>query len=167
MSKRAYSRRSGWSMVETLIVLAITGILATTSYAYMVSARPHAELERASLMVHGVLSEARSKAISEELVTTVVFDAQAAQLWVEWTDPDSGSTESLPTRTLPETVSFDDSGIPYIDGELSFTPRGSLVSGGSPAAGGVIVLVSTMDETFTFTANVATGRFPLVGGHLR
>lgn len=167
MSIRPYSRRSGWSMVETLIVLAITGILATTSYAYMVSARPHADLERASIMVHGVLSEARSKAISEELVTTVIFSVEHAQLYVKWTDPDSGTTQSLPTVTLPETVGFDDSGIPYIDGELSFTPRGSLVSGGSPAANGQIVLVSTMEETFTFTANVATGRFPLVGGNLR
>lgn len=148
-------------------MLAVAGILATMSYAYMISARPHAELERATIIVHRVLLEARNKAISEELVSKVVFNVAEAKLWVEWTDPDTGTTESLPPANLPENVGFDDSGIPYIDGEISFTPRGSLVSGGSPTAGGTITLISSMGESYVFTANVATGRFPLIGGHTR
>lgn len=163
----AKSCRGGWSMIEALIVLAITGILVTMGYAYVVSATPHAELERDEIVVHRVLSEARNKAVSEELVTTVVFDVANGELWVEWTDPDSGSTMSLPHRTLSDEVSFEDSGIPYVDGQVSFTPRGSLVSGGSVSSGGTITLVNTNGESFVFTANVATGRFPLYGGNLR
>ena len=122
-------------MVEALIVLAITGIMVTMGYAYLISATPHAELEQAEIIVHRVLSEARNKATSEELVTTVMFDLDNSQLWVEWTDPNSGTTQSLPPRTLPDRVSFEDSGIPFVDGAVSFTPRGSLVSGGSGPVG--------------------------------
>lgn len=167
MNMRRCNRRGGWSLVEALIVIAVVAILGTMGYSYLISARQHAELERAQIMVHRVLVEARNKALSEELVTTAVFDTTQAQLWYEWVDPDSGTTQSSPATTLPDTVNFAASGIPYVDGEVSFTPRGSLVSGGSPEAGGTITLVNSLDETYTFTANVATGRFPLVGGNLR
>lgn len=154
-------------MIEALIVLAITGIMATMGYSYLISATPHAELERAQILVHSVLSTARNKALSEELVTTVQFDVTNRELWVEWTDPATGSTMSLPHEVLPDSVSFASSGIPYVDGEVAFTPRGSLVSGGSVSSGGTITLTNTNGENFVFTANVATGRFPLYGGNLR
>jgi len=166
MTGRAYSR-DGWSLVEALIVLAIAGILATLSISYLISARPHAELEQAEIIVHRVLADGRNKALSEELVTTVKFDLVNNQLWVEWVDPETSSTMSLPHQALPNSVAFDDSGIPYVDGEISFTPRGSLVSGGSSSSGGTITLVNSNGETYVFTANVSTGRFPLVGGNLR
>lgn len=154
-------------MMEALIVIAIAGIVATIGFSYIISAAPHAELEQAEIAVHRALVDARNKAISEELVTTVVFDLVNDELWVEWTDPDTGALMSLPHVALPDRVSFDESGIPAVDGEVSFTPRGSLVSGGSSGSGGTITLVNTLGETFVFTANVATGRFPLFGGNLR
>ncbi|MBN2083435.1 hypothetical protein JW859_14665 [bacterium] len=154
-------------MIETLIVMAVTGILVTMGYSYLVSARPHADMERAELMVHSVLSDARNKALSEEIVTTVKFDVNNEELWIEWVDPATATTQSSPHTVLPDLISFEDSGIPYYDGQVSFTPRGSLVSGGSLAAGGTITLENTMGETFTFTANVATGKFPLLGGNTR
>jgi hypothetical protein len=135
--------------------------------SYLITAKPHAELEQAEIIVHRVLADARNKALSEELVTTVKFDLVNSELWVEWTDPETSTTMSLPHSKLPASVSFDDSGIPYVDGEISFTPRGSLVSGGSSGSGGTITLVNTNGETFVFTANVSSGRFPLVGGNLR
>lgn len=159
--------RDGWSMVEALIVLAIAGIIATVGLSLILGAVPHSELEQAEIMVHRVLADARNKAVSEELVTKVVFDVGNDALWVEWTDPDTGAVMELPHTTLPEHVSFDNSGIPAVDGEVSFTPRGSLVSGGSTASGGTITLVNTRGETFVFTANVSTGDFPLIGGNLR
>ena len=167
MTWPANSCRGGWSMIEALIVLAITGIMVTMGYSYLISATPHAELERAQIEVHRVLADARNKATSEELVTTVMFDVINSELWVAWTDPDSGSEMSLPHKVLPDKVSFAHSGIPYVDGQVSFTPRGSLVSGGSVSSGGTITLVNTNEESFVFTANVATGRFPLYGGNLR
>jgi len=154
-------------MIETLIVLAVTGILVTMGYSYLVSARPHANMERAEITVHTVLSDARNKALSEEIVTTVMFDLDNDELWIEWVDPTTATTQSTPHTVLPDMVSFEDSGIPYYDGEVSFTPRGSLVSGGSLASGGTITLENTLGETFTFTANVATGKFPLLGGNMR
>jgi prepilin-type N-terminal cleavage/methylation domain-containing protein len=166
MTVRVHSR-NGWSLLEALIVLAIAGIIATIGYAYLISSVPHAQLEQAEIMVHRVLADARNKAVSEELVTKVVFDVANKELWVEWTDPDSATVMSLPHTVLPERVSFENSGIPGVDGEVSFTPRGSLVSGGSTASGGTITLVNTAGETFVFHANVSTGSFPLAGGNLR
>jgi len=166
MTGRAYSR-DGWSLVEALIVLAIAGILATMTIAYLISAKPHAELEQAEIIVHRVLADGRNKALSEELVTTVKFDVTNSELWVEWTDPETATLMELPHATLPDSVAFAESGIPYVDGEISFTPRGSLVSGGSTSAGGTITLVNSSGETYVFTANVSSGRFPLVGGNLR
>ena len=167
MARRRKLKRAGWSLLETLIVITIVGIVATMGFSYMISARPHARLELGQVMVHGVLQQARNKAVSEELVTRVVFDLDTRQLWVSWVDPATGDDATLPAQTLPDGVFFDTSGIPSVDGEVLFTPRGSLVSGGSEASGGTITLINTQGETYMFTANVPTGRFPLVGGNLR
>ena len=148
-------------------MIAIVGIVGTMGFSYMISARPHAQLEQAQVMVHGVLQHARNKAVSEELITRVVFSTDTNQLWVSWVDPDTGDDVTMPVETLPDGVFFDASGIPSVDGEVLFTPRGSLVSGGSEASGGTITLVNSLGETYTFMANVPMGRFPLVGGHLR
>jgi len=153
--------------VETLIVIAIAGIIATMGFSYMISARPHARLEEAQVLVHNVLQHARNKAVSEELITKVVFSVDNSQLWVAWTDPVSGDDMTMPARTLPTGVIFEDSGIPSVDGEVLFTPRGSLVSGGSVGSGGTITIKNSQNETYVFAANVPTGRFPLLGGHLR
>lgn len=167
MNRRMKRSRAGWSLIEMLIVLAVAGILATLSISYMISARPHAQLERAEIALHSVLQHARNKAVSEELLTKVEFSVAESQLWVSWVDPGSGEAMTMPVQTLPEGIIFENSGIPAVDGEILFSPRGSLVSGGSTASGGTITLVNALGETSTLTANVATGRFPLVGGNLR
>jgi len=148
-------------MIETLIVLAVIAILVTMGFSYMIQARPHAALERAEIAVSGVLLQARSKAVSEELATSVQFDLTDHELWVEWTDPSDGSTQTGPTVALPESVTFANSGFPVSAGGVVFTVRGTLVTGGG------ITLVSSTGETTTLQGNVATGKFPLVGGHLR
>lgn len=167
MDRRRLNGRKGWSLIETLIVLAVIGILATMGFAYMISARPHAQLERAEIVVHGVLQQARNKAVSEELLTKVQFDLTTNELWVAWVDPVSSAELTAYRETLPDGVIFEASGIPSVDGEVWFSPRGSLVSGGSVESGGTISMVSQLGEVTTLTANVATGRFPLIGGNLR
>jgi prepilin-type N-terminal cleavage/methylation domain-containing protein len=151
----------GFSLIEVLIVIALIAIVVTMSFSYLISARPHAQLEQAEIVVSDVLLSGRSKAISEELVTSVKFDLASEELWVEWVDPASGSTMTDPTSALPEGVTFASSGFPASANGVVFTARGTLVIGGD------ITLISPSGETSTLQGNVATGKFPLFGGNLR
>lgn len=153
--------RKGFSLIEVLIVLAVIGIIVTMSFSYLISARPHAQLEQAEIVVIDVLLSGRSKAISEELVTSVKFNLESEELWVEWVDPDSGTTLTDPSSALPDGVTFASSGFPASANGVVFTTRGTLVVGGD------IILISPAGETSTLQGNVATGKFPLIGGNLR
>ena len=57
-----------------LIVIAVAGILGTIGIGYMISAKPHSELEGAELALTSTLNKARNIALSEEVSTKVVFD---------------------------------------------------------------------------------------------
>ena len=161
MSEAIDNRRSGFSVIEILLVLAVIGILGTMGFSYMISARPHAQLEQAEIDVGSVLKSARALAVSEELATFVKFDLSNQTLWVEWTDPDDASTKTTKNTTLPDGVAFAVSGFPASADGVEFTTRGTLLVGGD------VSLVSSSGEISTLTGNIATGRFPLMGGHLR
>jgi Tfp pilus assembly protein FimT len=145
-----------------LMVLAIVGILGTMSYSYMVGAKPHAELERAEIQVVNIMNLARKHALSEEVTTRVLIDTATGGMTTEYQDPEDGSWVQLgATQTLAGSVSFDADGLTLANNEARFTPRGTLHWGGS------ITLVSSDNETSVLNANIATGKFPLVGGNLR
>lgn len=154
--------RCGWSAIETLIVIAIAGILATMSFAYMLRARPHARLEEAELRLSGVLAQGRNLAISEELATKVAFDIDGCEFWVEQQDRTTLVwSEATPHAVLPEGVFFGDTGVAFPSQEVRFTPRGTLLVGGS------ITITNSVGESSTLTGQLATGRFQPGGGHLR
>lgn len=153
--------RSGFTFVEMLIVVAIAGILATMGYAYMISARPHAQLEAAEIQLASYLSVARKHAISEEVTTRVLFLPDTNQFKTEYQD-DTGTWHQLgAVENLTSGVSFPAGGITLANNEARFNTRGTLAWGGS------VTIASSSGETSTLTANIATGLFPLAGGNLR
>ena len=154
--------RGGWSMIETLIVVALGGILSTMSISYMIAAHPHAELERAEIEVSRALKEARNTAISHETQARVEFNLDAGTYWVdEYDRADDTWSKISPDYQLSDEVSFDPDVTNFADNRVIFTPRGTLVTGGT------IGLLNSKDEAATLEGSVATGRFQLEGGNLR
>jgi prepilin-type N-terminal cleavage/methylation domain-containing protein len=155
--------RAGFTLVESLIVLAISAIVATMGFGLMISARPHALLEEADIRLAGVLTQARNIAVSQELSTKVAFDLDTNEFWIERQNRATAEWEVVGGRTaLPDRVAFSGEGITFPDGEVRFTPRGTLLAGGS-----ITYYASQTEETSTLQGNLATGRFVPTGGHLR
>jgi prepilin-type N-terminal cleavage/methylation domain-containing protein len=153
--------RLGFSLIEAVAVLAIAAIMATLSIAYLARARPHAQLERAEVEISSQLARARNLAISDEIPVKVMFDGETGAYHTEAYDREGESWNQVgPAYGLPTGVAFTEGGITFADSEVRFTPRGTLMAGGS-------ITVACEGETGTLTGNVATGRFPLAGGHLR
>jgi prepilin-type N-terminal cleavage/methylation domain-containing protein len=154
--------RKGFSLIEALIVLAILAITATMGYGYMLAARPHTQLERGQAELSAELSGARNIAISREIAARVRFNPTAREFWTEVYDRASDSwSEETTHKILPDTVSFASGGISFPSNTINYTPRGTLMTGGT------IIMESSTGETYTFTGNIATGKFPLEGGNLR
>ena len=162
MNRMLRKTRAGFTIIEMLIVIAVAGILGTIGVGYMISAKPHSELEGAELALSTTLNQARNLAQSEEVAAKVVFDLTTGEYWIERLDRDSGSwvAETAHT-TLPGAVTFASGGITFSGDEVRFTPRGTLMSGGS------ITLSSSTGEESTLDGQVATGRFMPGGGHTR
>jgi prepilin-type N-terminal cleavage/methylation domain-containing protein len=162
MNRMLRKTRAGFTIIEMLIVIAVAGILGTIGIGYMISAKPHSELEGAELALSSTLNQARNLALSQEVATKVAFDLVTGEYWIERLDRDSGSwSEETVHTTLPGAVSFASGGITFADDEVLFTPRGTLLSGGS------ITLASSAGEESTLDGQVATGRFMPGGGHTR
>jgi len=163
MSRQGLCSRAGFTLVETLIVLAISGIAATIGFGVMLSARPHALLEEADIRLAALLSQARNLSVSQEISTKVAFDLEANEFWIERQDRETEEWEVVGAPTaLPDGVQFAAEGITFPDGEVRFTTRGTLLSGGS-----ITYSVSQTGETSTLQGNLATGRFVPAGGNLR
>ena len=160
--KISQKTRSGFSMVEMLMVLAIMGIIVTLTISSLMAARPHAQLERGELVVAQTLNQARNLAISDELAVRVSLDPDANTMTIAQADP--GTTDYVDIfgpYDLPDGIEFEADGITFDGNNVQFTPRGSLLSGGE------IEISNSAGETTIFTGNLATGKFPLTGGNLR
>lgn len=149
-------------MVEMLMVLAIMGIVVTLTISSLLSARPHAQLERGEIVVTTTLNQARNLAISDERAVRVVIDTDENTMSIEQADP--GTVDyalAFGPYDLPDGTEFVADGITFDNNEVQFTPRGSLLTGGE------IEIANTAGETTVFNGQLATGRFPLTGGNLR
>lgn len=152
----------GFSLIEALIVLAILAIVGTMTVGNMLAARPHSMLERGEIQLTGFLSQARNAAISREVAARVVFDMATSEYWSETYDRATASWGGASAhQTLPEGVSFNAGGNTFPADTVNFTPRGTLM------AGGTITIRSSAGETSALSGNIATGRFSPGGGNLR
>lgn len=149
-------------MIELLMVIAIMGIIVTLTISGLLAARPHAQLERGDLVVSQTLNQARNLAVSNERAVRVVFNIDDNVMVTEEADPGTEDwTEAFAPVELPDGVEFSEDGNTFPDTTVQFTPRGSLM------AGGEIEILSSTGESTVFTGTLATGRFPLSGGHTR
>lgn len=149
-------------MIETIVVIAIIGVLGTMSVGYLLSAKPHADLERAELELVSRLNSARHLAVSEEVQTRMRFNTtpNPDQYWVERfnTTTSTWVDAGMPLYATPVGVTL--SGNTFSGSTVNFNTRGSLVSGGA------LTLTSSAGQTATFNGNLATGRFQYVAGNV-
>ena len=157
--------RGGFSLIELLIVVAILAIVSTIAIGSTISALPHANLEKGQEAVAYSLSQARMLSLSEEVAVRMKFDTGVSpqQYWYEkqdrttlaWSIATSGGAK----QTLPVGITI--TGNTFPAQTVTFTPRGTLL------VGGTLTFRNTQGQTNTLVGNVATGRFPLVGGNTR
>jgi type IV fimbrial biogenesis protein FimT len=150
----------GFSLIEALIVLAIVAVLATMSFAYLISSRPAGQLHSAEIQLSSDLGLARDAAYNEETPVRVVFDVPADEYWSEQQDPATGDWSALTEhKEMRDGVTITD--VTFPDDIVSFTPRGTLV------VGGAITIRNSNGAESTLAGVIPTGRFPLLGGALR
>jgi prepilin-type N-terminal cleavage/methylation domain-containing protein len=150
----------GFSMIEILFVLAIAGILVTLSFAYLLRSRPAALLHRAELQLSSDLGLSRDLAYNEEAPVRVVFDSATEEYWTERQDQATSAwEEAVPPKAMPETIDITEVSFP--DEIVNFTPRGTLVIGGS------ITIANDSGGSVVLNGIIPTGRFPILGGALR
>ena len=143
-------------------MLTIIGILVTFSIGYIAAARPAQQLERGEVSLSAFFTRARNLALSEESSVRVQFNMNAGEYWYQQLDRGTGNWNTVSeVAHLPEGVGFLAGSDTFPGGEAVFTPRGSLLAGGS------ITIANSTGETTVLTGNVATGRFSIGGGNLR
>ena len=149
-------------MIEMLIVVAILAIVSTLAIGSTIGALPHTNLEKGQEEVGMLLAQARTLAISEEDAVRVVFNT-SGQYWYEKQDRNtlawSIATSGAGKQKLPTGVTLTGNSFPAQI--VTFTPRGTLT------VGGTLTFTSSTGETSVLVGNVATGRFPITGGHTR
>ena len=150
----------GFSLIEVLVVLAVAAILVTMSFAYLISSRPAAQLHSAEVQLSSDLALARDAAYNEETPVRMVFDLGVGEYWAEQQDPVTAVWDAITEHiSLPDGVTI--TGVTFPDTTVNFTPRGTLVVGGS------ITIQNSSGTSSTLTGVIPTGRFPLLGGALR
>ena len=147
-------------MIEVLVVLAITAIVVTMSFAYMIGSRPAAQMNRAELQLSSDLGLSRDLAYNEESPVRVIFDLSTEQYWTEIQDTSDGTwSTATVAKDFPEGVSI--TSVSFTNNTVNFTPRGTLVVGGS------ITITNSRGDSTVLNGVIPTGRFPVLGGALR
>lgn len=96
--RRDIRRESGFTLVETMVVLAIVAIVAAAGTALLRPRSGGLEVGAAARDVASSLRASRAKAIWRNVETTVTIDVDDRQFWTH--------NKSAP-RTLPKTVSIE------------------------------------------------------------
>jgi prepilin-type N-terminal cleavage/methylation domain-containing protein len=117
---------SGFTLLETLVVLAISGILAGFALTSISAARRGYQIQTAGITFTNRLVEARTQALKRNRPIAVTLDAAAGTLRTTHTPPGGGAAveiggpEFLPTGVVFEidgatslVVTFDSMGRPF------------------------------------------------------
>lgn len=141
----------GFTLIELLVVMAIVGLLVATSVPALTGYAKQVRLKTATREVIGLLSLARSLAISSRSVRSVLLDEDRHELVIEET-----LEQDEPRKVrLPEGVDVSLDGGAAGTGRVVFQPTGAL---STPSA--TVSLVSgTKRQTIAVTS--ATGAITL------
>ncbi len=124
--------RSGFSVLEMLIVIAIIAITASIATPVLVGTMRHSRVQYAAEELISRFGSARSYAISNNTYSRMIFDEGSSGYQIQLYDSQSGEWVDLGDKqTLAYKVKFKDGGISFPDFLAQFDPFGSLKDGGS------------------------------------
>ena len=151
LESRVLGLGSGFTLIELLVVMAIVGLLVATSVPALTGYAKQVRLKTAAREAIGLLSLARSLAISSRSVRRVLLDEDRHELVIEET-----LEQDEPRRVrLPEAVDVSLGGGAAGTGRVVFQPSGAL---STPSA--TVSLVSGTKRQ-TITVSSATGAISL------
>jgi type IV fimbrial biogenesis protein FimT len=101
---------SGFTIVEMMIALAISGVLVAVAVPSFQSTIARARLEGAVNVLAVDLQYARSESIGRRSTATLTVNTGGASYTLAYVDPSSASTVTLKTVTLPTDVSISATG---------------------------------------------------------
>lgn len=135
------NKKSGFSLYELLVVVAIIAVVSTIVAPPIMSWRSSAKLRGAADNIRGDLEMSKARAVRERAPVTVTFTETNYR--VTFTDRD-GNDRTLRNRQLPAGVRIDlgNTAFGFMGDETQFNSRGLPIAGSA-------VLVNTKGEQKT------------------
>jgi type II secretion system protein H len=135
------NKKSGFSLYELLVVVAIIAVVSTIVAPPIMSWRSSAKLRGAADNIRGDLEMSKARAVRERAPVTVTFTEKNYR--VTFTDRD-GNDRTLRDRQLPAGVRIDlgNTAFGFMGDETRFNSRGLPIAGSA-------VLVNTKGEQKT------------------
>jgi prepilin-type N-terminal cleavage/methylation domain-containing protein len=146
------TNQKGVTLIELIIVFVIIAIGATLLVPGIGAWLPNYRLRSATRDVVSTLRTAQMKAVSNNIIYGVAFDANAFQLYCQST---AGLVAEGATITLPSGVQFNNNTFP-VDGGLG-KPFARFNTDSTSSTGGV-TLQNTKGSQRRITLTTATGR---------
>jgi len=159
MKESKFYKRSGFTMLEMMIIVVIIGIMAGLAVPSFMSWIPKMKLKNDARQNLNLLRQARSKSVSDNSQYGIYFDIANKQIHFfednnnpELTCYEPGSDSLvIPPVNLESNVSF---GECLFNGDaVVFYPNGSASTSGS-----ITVQDTTSDNFFTISVLASTGR---------
>jgi len=157
-------KRSSFTLVELLVVLAIMSIILSISAGYFIGFKSGNALRLGSQVVVAALHQARTMAITQQSPHGVALDSSQSRVFV-FRKPD-GATRIKVSEDyqLPKGVFIDDSNF-RLDTHVEVNARAVLFSSTGTATNGSIWLRNSHGKFNTITVIAPTGRARIFNHH--